>query len=96
MPGCLGLDALWQMLGFHLGWLGLPGPGRALSVGDVKFSGEVKPTGKLLRYHLDVKRVVKRAFTLGIADGYAELDGERVYETNALRVGLFPQGNNEN
>ncbi len=95
MPGCLGVDALWQMLGFYLGWLGLPGPGRALSVGDVKFSGEVVPAGKLLRYHLDVKRVIKRAFTLGIADGFAELDGNRVYEANALRVGLFPQGRTE-
>lgn len=92
MPGCLGLDALWQMLGFYLGWLGLPGPGRALSVGGVKFFGEVKPTGKVLRYRLDIKRVVKRAFTLGIADGYAELDGERVYEADSLRAGLFPQG----
>ena len=90
MPGCLGLDALWQLLGFHLGWLGFPGPGRALSVGGVKFSGEVDPGGKLLRYHLNVKRVVKRAFTLGIADGWVELDGEKIYEASALRVGLFP------
>ena len=95
MPGCLGLDALWQMLGFFLGWLGLPGPGRALSVGDVKFSGEVGPSGALLRYHLDVKRVIKRAFTLGIADGYAELDGNRVYEVNGMRVGLFPAGRDD-
>ncbi|MCZ6605771.1 MAG: bifunctional 3-hydroxydecanoyl-ACP dehydratase/trans-2-decenoyl-ACP isomerase [Alphaproteobacteria bacterium] len=92
MPGCLGLDALWQMLGFFLGWLGLPGPGRALSVGEVKFSGEVVPSGKLLRYHLNVKRVIKRAFTLGVADGYAELDGEKVYGVSGMRVGLFPQG----
>ncbi|MFQ5971666.1 MAG: bifunctional 3-hydroxydecanoyl-ACP dehydratase/trans-2-decenoyl-ACP isomerase [Alphaproteobacteria bacterium] len=90
MPGCLGLDALWQMLGFFLGWLGLPGPGRALSVGEVKFSGEVKPTGRLLRYHLHVKRVVKRAFAMAIADGYAELDGETVYKVSNIRVGLFP------
>lgn len=95
MPGCLGLDALWQMLGFHLGWRGLPGPGRALSVGTVKFSGEVKPTGKLLRFHLDVKRVVTRAFTLGVADGYAELDGEKIYDVDAMRVGLFPQNLDE-
>jgi 3-hydroxyacyl-[acyl-carrier protein] dehydratase/trans-2-decenoyl-[acyl-carrier protein] isomerase len=92
MPGCLGLDALWQMLGFFLGWLKRPGPGRALSVGEVKFSGEVKPDGKLLRYHINVRKVIKRAFTLAIADGYAELDGERVYEATNLRVGLFPEG----
>ncbi|MFT5182013.1 MAG: 3-hydroxyacyl-[acyl-carrier protein] dehydratase/trans-2-decenoyl-[acyl-carrier protein] isomerase [Alphaproteobacteria bacterium] len=92
MPGCLGLDALWQMLGFFLGWLDRPGPGRALSVGEVKFSGEVKPGGKILRYHINVRKVIKRAFTLAIADGYAELDGERVYEATNLRVGLFPEG----
>ena len=92
MPGCLGLDALWQLLGFFLGWIKRPGPGRALSVGEVKFSGEVRPGAKLLRYHLNVRKVIKRAFTLGIADGYAELDGERVYEANDLRVGLFPEG----
>ncbi len=90
MPGCLGLDAMWQMLGFFLGWLKLPGPGRALGVGEVKFSGEVRPTGRLLRTHINVKRVVKRAFALAIADGYAELDGEQVYEAKGLRVGLFP------
>ncbi len=90
MPGCLGLDALWQMLGFFLGWLGLPGRGRALGVGDVKFSGEVKPTAKLLRYHVKVRRVIKRAFTLAIADGYAELDGQQIYEAKNLRVGIFP------
>lgn len=93
MPGCLGLDALWQLVGFYLGWLGLPGPGRALSVGEVKFSGEVKPGAKLLRYHIDVRKVIKRAFTLAIAEGYAELDGERVYAAENLRVGLFPQSN---
>ncbi|MSO80815.1 MAG: bifunctional 3-hydroxydecanoyl-ACP dehydratase/trans-2-decenoyl-ACP isomerase [Alphaproteobacteria bacterium] len=90
MPGCLGLDALWQMLGFFLGWLKQPGPGRALSVGEVKFSGEVKPGGRVLRYHIEVKKVIRRAFTLAIADGRAELDGEPVYEARDLRVGLFP------
>ena len=90
MPGCLGLDALWQMLGFFLGWLGLPGPGRALSVGEIKFAGEVKPDGKILRYRVDVKKVIKRGFTLGIADGNAELDGKQVYTATGLRVGLFP------
>ena len=96
MPGCLGLDALWQLLGFFLGWIKRPGPGRALSVGEVKFSGEVKPGAKLLCYHLNVKKVIKRAFTLAIADGYAELDGERVYEAKDLRVGLFPEGQKAN
>ena len=95
MPGCLGLDALWQMLGFFLGWLNRPGPGRALSVGEVKFSGEVKPKGKTLRYHIDIKKVIKRAFTLAIADGYAELDDQLVYEATNLRVGLFPDGKKE-
>ena len=90
MPGCLGLDALWQMLGFFLGWLGLPGPGRALSVGEIKFAGEVKPDGKMLRYHVDIKKVIKRGFTLAIADGNAELDGKRVFTATGLRVGLFP------
>ena len=90
MPGCLGLDALWQMLGFFLGWQGLPGPGRALGVGEVKFAGEVKPEGKLLRYQIDVKKVIKRGVALAIADGRAELDGETVYTTAGLKVGLFP------
>ena len=92
MPGCLGLDALWQMVGFFLGWLKQPGRGRALSVGEVKFSGEVKPGSTLLRFHIDVKRVIKRAFTLAVADGWAELDGTRIYEAKDLRVGLFPEG----
>ena len=90
MPGCLGLDALWQMLGFFLGWQGLPGPGRALGVGEVKFAGEVKPESKLLRYQIDVKKVIKRGVALAIADGLAELDGETVYTTAGLKVGLFP------
>lgn len=94
MPGCLGLDALWQMLGFFLGWLGLKGPGRALSVGEVKFAGEVRPDGAVLRYHIDVKRLIKRAFVLAIADGYAELDGKRVYDATKLRVGVFPAAQN--
>ena len=90
MPSCLGLDALWQLLGFFLGWQGLPGPGRALGVGEVKFAGEVKPESKLLRYQIDVKKVIKRGVALAIADGLAELDGETVYTTAGLKVGLFP------
>lgn len=92
MPGCLGLDALWQLLGFFLGWQGLPGPGRALGVGEVKFAGEVKPAGKLLQYRVDVKKVVKRGVALAIADGQAVLDDETVYTTTGLKVGLFPPG----
>jgi 3-hydroxyacyl-[acyl-carrier protein] dehydratase/trans-2-decenoyl-[acyl-carrier protein] isomerase len=95
MPGCLGLDALWQMLGFYLGWLGLPGPGRALGVGEVKFAGEVKPSGTLLRYQVDVQKVLKRGFAIAVADGKAELDGETVYTTAGLRVGLFPPSDKE-
>ena len=95
MPGCLGLDALWQLQGFFLGWLGHPGPGRALSVGEVKFAGEVKPGAKLLRYHINLRKVIKRGFTLSIGDGQAELDGELVYQAKDLRVGLFPPGKDD-
>ncbi len=90
MPGCLGLDALWQMLGFFLGWMGLPGTGRALGVGEVKFAGEVLPAGHVLRYHIHVRRVVRRAFALAVADGIALLDGRKVHEAKNLRVGVFP------
>jgi 3-hydroxyacyl-[acyl-carrier protein] dehydratase/trans-2-decenoyl-[acyl-carrier protein] isomerase len=88
-PGCLGLDALWQMTGFFLGWLGLPGKGRALGVGEVKFSGMVTPAAKLLRYTVDLKRVINRKLKLGIADGTLEADGEIIYTTKDMRVGLF-------
>lgn len=89
MPGCLGLDALWQMLGFFLGWLGAPGKGRALSVGEVKFSGMVAPTVKKLEYVVELKKVVRRKFTLGIADGWLNADGHTIYSAKDLRVGLF-------
>lgn len=89
MPGCLGLDALWQLVGFHLGWLGHPGRGRALGVGSVKFSGQVLPTAKRLTYHLDIKRVVARGLILGIADGRVSVDGRDIYHAEDLRVGLF-------
>lgn len=89
MPGCLGLDALWQLLGFHLGWTGAPGRGRALAVGEVKFSGQVLPTAKLVTYHLDIKRVINRRLVLGIADGTMSVDGRVIYEAKDLRVGLF-------
>ncbi|MBY8976539.1 bifunctional 3-hydroxydecanoyl-ACP dehydratase/trans-2-decenoyl-ACP isomerase [Rhodobacteraceae bacterium NNCM2] len=89
MPGCLGLDALWQLTGFWLGWSGMPGRGRALGVGEVKFSGMVTPAGKLVRYIVDIKRVIDRKLKLGIADGTMELDGESVYVVKDMRVGLF-------
>jgi len=89
MPGCLGLDALWQLTGFFLGWLGMPGRGRALGVGEVKFSDMVTPTGKLIRYTVDMKRVIDRKLKLGIADGTMELDGKAIYVTKDMRVGLF-------
>ena len=95
MPGCLGLDALWQMLGFFLGWLGAPGRGRALSVGEVKFSGMVVPTVSKIEYVVDLKRVVRRRLTLGIGDGQVKADGEPIFAAKDLRVGLFeaaPEG----
>jgi 3-hydroxyacyl-[acyl-carrier protein] dehydratase/trans-2-decenoyl-[acyl-carrier protein] isomerase len=89
MPGCLGLDALWQMLGFYLGWLGAAGRGRALSVGEVKFSGMVLPTVKHVEYGVDLKRVVRGRLVLGIGDGWLKADGETIYRAADLRVGLF-------
>ncbi len=89
MPGCLGLDALWQLTGFFLGWLGLPGRGRALGVGEVKFAEQVLPTVKKLVYGVDIKRVFKGKLILGIADGWLEADGKRIYDVRDMRVGLF-------
>ncbi|MGL4291628.1 MAG: 3-hydroxyacyl-[acyl-carrier-protein] dehydratase FabA [Phreatobacter sp.] len=89
MPGCLGLDALWQLTGFHLGWQGLLGRGRALGVGEVKFSEMVLPTTKKVVYGVDFKRVFKSKLVLGIADGWLEADGKRIYEVKDMRVGLF-------
>ena len=88
MPGCLGLDAMWQMLGFFLGWLGGLGKGRALGVGEVKFSGMVLPTAKTISYYVELKRVIMRKFVLGIADGIMKVDGKLVFEAKDLRVGL--------
>ncbi len=89
MPGCLGLDALWQLVGFYLGWMGGPGHGRALAAGEVKFTGQVMPTSKLVRYRLNLKRVIMRKLFMGIADGEVEVDGETIYTAKDLRVGLF-------
>lgn len=89
MPGCLGLDALWQMTGFFLGWLGAPGRGRALATGEVKFTGMVVPTVKKVEYQVDLKRVINRRLVLGIGDGTLKADGETIYTASDLRVGLF-------
>lgn len=91
MPGCLGLDGLWQLVGFYLGWLGAPGRGRALGVGEVKLAAMVVPTSKRLTYTIDFKRVIMRKLVLGIADGVVEVDGERAYSVKDLRVGLFQE-----
>lgn len=93
MPGCLGLDALWQMTGFYLGWLGAPGRGRALGVGEVKFTGMVVPTVKKVEYIVDLKRVILRKLKLAIADGTLVADGEVIYTATDLRVGLFEAEN---
>jgi 3-hydroxyacyl-[acyl-carrier protein] dehydratase/trans-2-decenoyl-[acyl-carrier protein] isomerase len=89
MPGCLGLDAMWQLVGFFLGWTGAPGRGRALGVGEVKFTGQVPPKVKDVRYIIDLKRVINRKLVLGIADGRVEADGQLIYVAKDLRVGLF-------
>jgi 3-hydroxyacyl-[acyl-carrier protein] dehydratase/trans-2-decenoyl-[acyl-carrier protein] isomerase len=92
MPGCLGLDALWQLTGFFLGWLGAPGRGRALGVGEVKFTGMVLPSVKKVEYVVDLKRVILRRLKLAIADGMLKADGEVIYTATDLRVGLFEAG----
>jgi 3-hydroxyacyl-[acyl-carrier protein] dehydratase / trans-2-decenoyl-[acyl-carrier protein] isomerase len=94
MPGCLGLDAMWQLVGFYLGWAGGPGRGRALGAGEVKFTGQVLPTAKLVRYHIDLKRVIMRKLVMGIADARMEVDGREIYVANDLRVGLFTSTDN--
>ena len=89
MPGCLGLDAMWQLVGFFLGWLGGPGRGRALGAGEVKFTGQVTPDCRLVTYHVDIKRVIMRKLVMGIADAVLDVDGRRIYSATDLRVGLF-------
>ena len=89
MPGCLGLDAMWQLVGFYLGWMGGPGRGRALGAGEVKFTGQVTPANKLVTYHIDIKRIIMRKLVLGIADARMEVDGREIYNATNLKVGLF-------
>ncbi|MGJ8560863.1 MAG: bifunctional 3-hydroxydecanoyl-ACP dehydratase/trans-2-decenoyl-ACP isomerase [Litorimonas sp.] len=89
MPGCLGLDAMWQLVGFWLGWTGGTGRGRALGVGEVKFTGQVTPDIKRVRYEIDIKRAIRRRLVLGIADGRMYADDELIYQAKDLRVGLF-------
>jgi len=89
MPGCLGLDAMWQLIGFFLGWMGGPGRGRALGSGEVKFTGQVTPKCRLVTYRIDMKRVIMRKLVMGIGDGIMEVDGREIYVAKDLRVGLF-------
>lgn len=89
MPGCLGLDAMWQLVGFFLGWRGNPGRGRALGSGEVKFTGQILPTAKKVVYNINMKRVIERKLVMGIADGSVSVDGREIYTAADLRVGLF-------
>ena len=91
MPGCLGLDAMWQMVGFFLGWTGGEGRGRALGLGELKFSGQVLPNVRKVVYNIDIKRVMRSKLVLGIADGWLSTDGEIIYRAKDLKVGLFKQ-----
>lgn len=89
MPGCLGLDAMWQLVGFFLGWSGHPGRGRALGAGEVKFFGQVLPTAKKVTYKIEIKRLIARKLVMGIADATLEVDGKEIYSAKDLKVGLF-------
>ena len=89
MPGCLGLDAMWQLVGFFLAWTGGPGRGRALGVGEVKFTGQILPTAKKVTFRIDFKRVIKRKLYMGMADGSVSVDGREIYTAKDLKVGLF-------
>ena len=89
MPGCLGLDALWQLIGFFLGWKGNEGQGRALGCGEVKFTGQVTPEAKLVKYKIHLSRLIERKLVMGIADATMEVDGKIIYTAKDLRVGLF-------
>ncbi len=89
MPGCLGLDAMWQLVGFFLGWSGAQGRGRAVGVGEVRFTGQVTPEVKTVVYKIELKRVILRRLVMGVADAVMEADGVPIYEAKDLRVGLF-------
>lgn len=89
MPGCLGLDALWQLTGFFLGWTGAPGSGRALGLGELKLKEQILPTAKKVLYTVDIKRFINRKLVMGVADGKVEVDGELACEVNDMKVGLF-------
>ena len=93
MPGCLGLDAMWQLVGFYLGWRGNPGRGRALGAGEIKFTGEIVPSSKQVVYTLNLKRVIERKLVMGIANGTVAVDSKVIYTASDLRVGLFQPGN---
>ena len=93
MPGCLGLDAMWQLLGFYLGWLGQPGKGRALGVGEVKFTGQVLKTVKKVTYNISLKRLILRKLVLGVGDGILKADGETIYEAKDMKDSLFSPDN---
>ena len=94
MPGCLGLDAMWQLVGFYLGWRENKGRGRALGCGEVKFTGQILPTAKKVTYTIDLKRVIERKLVMGIADGTVSVDGREIYAATDLRVGLFTSTDN--
>lgn len=89
MPGCLGLDAMWQLVGFFMGWAGSPGRGRALVVGEVEFRGQITPNVKTVRYEIDMKKVIQRKLHLGVGDGIVLADGKPIYSAKDLKVGLF-------
>ena len=89
MPGCLGLDAMWQLVGFYLGWRGAPGRGRALGAKEIKFTGQVTPDNKKVIYDIDIKRVILRKLVMGVADAKMDVDGRLIYTAKELRVGLF-------
>ena len=94
MPGCLGLDAMWQIVGFYLGWKGNKGRGRALGAGEVKFFGQVLPSAKKVTYKLDITRLIQRKLVMGIANGSVEVDGKEIYTAKDLKVGLFASTDN--
>ncbi|MFV8784151.1 3-hydroxyacyl-[acyl-carrier-protein] dehydratase FabA [Microbulbifer sp. SA54] len=94
MPGCLGLDAMWQLLGYFLAWKGNPGRGRALGCGEVKFTGQILPTNKKVTYHIEMSRLVERKLVMGIGNGSVSVDGREIYTAKDLRVGLFTRTDN--